>query len=349
MSAGRVSAAANRARDHDGNHVAARSPDRGSARPPVPRGVEREHARKAGPTEAREAVRRHSARPCRCPRRRGSSARERERHRVHALAHQRSLLAQRERPRQAHPLTEPRLRSWPPIRSRDAAPRRPCARDQRRPAASRSTTARRTDGAGPPRRCRPARARRRPSPTRGSARRSAGRRHRPPSRRRRTRTRSSSARSSASIAWVSSSSTAVPEAEAAPGRPAESRWAMITISRSERPRSLPMTFDSSCSSPSTSVKNRCREVSRPRLRNRVSTTSASPTSPGLPARRSGNRCVNCAAVREGVRAAERVRRQIGRMRRRARAEREHGDDQRQQGGHERRPVDARIDHRCGSV
>jgi len=40
------------------------------------------------------------------------------------------------------------------------------------------------------------------------------------------------------------------------------------------------------------AKNRWRVVSSPRARKRIATTSASPVSPGLPARRSGNRCTN---------------------------------------------------------
>jgi hypothetical protein len=45
-------------------------------------------------------------------------------------------------------------------------------------------------------------------------------------------------------------------------------------------------------SPSTSAKNRWRDVSSPSARKRDSTTPASPSSPGLPGLRSGKRCTN---------------------------------------------------------
>ena len=151
---------------------------------------------------------------------------------------------------------------------------------------------------------------------------------------------------------ASSSSTAVPDSSARPGRPSASRWATTTTRRLDRPERTPTTVSTpaarSCVTlkAGRSVSSGAASVSR--------TRSASAASSAEPGARSGKRRPSSVSeLRSALRPPPNARSPSKRFRRlrrgrgrRAVLERERGDEQRHQRGQEGSPIHPDVEHRA---
>ena len=146
---------------------------------------------------------------------------------------------------------------------------------------------------------------------------------------------------------ASSRSAAVSEAlPAASGATAASRSATTTIWRRVRPARRPITFTRS--RPACVKRSSCTR--KPRSPRRAATSPAVARSPGLPAARSGFVGGDRGRA-HGRRAAveQHVRREPLGERPRPVLEGEHREHRRQKGRHERRPVNAGLDHALETI